>query len=194
MSIESIESIARSFDNELKQFELQTGLIDFGSSSLCDSPVDTHMLPEHSLELAAAESEREKLYDKLHDLTARVEELEAHNRHQETLLIQMNRKNRQLEEKVRSLDENEISESSVFDDNIAELLRAKNKALDLELNEARALLMQSMKSCRDAITAKKTADNEREAEMKRRLLAEKQRDAYAAAYQQALSHIEKWSK
>lgn len=207
--MESIESLAKSFDRELKQLELLSS-----SSSLhkdefrfkktldIDLYAEDRLLPEHSFELAAAESEREKLYDKMHDLAARVEELEMHNRHQDGMIAHLKKRNRSLEEKLLVAESNrnrfdetdsEPSPLEIENDKQQELYRLKCKALEIKLREMKLLLHQSQKNAQDAATARQSCELARQEELAKRVHAEKQRDAYAAAYRQALGHIEKWS-
>jgi hypothetical protein len=206
MSIESIESMARSFDDELRALESLSG-----SSPLHRSPPHPTKglgagqgLPslEHSFELAAAESERERLYDKMNDLTERVEELELHNRHQEKMLSHLKKRNKELERQLLHAADADPGEDDSKDDSVSfqdddnkgnQMYRLQCKALELELQEMKMLLTQSQKKVQDSTVARDTVSTELQDERAKRHHAEKQKDAYAAAYRQALQHIEKWS-
>lgn len=199
MSIESIESLAKSFDNELRQLELLSN-----SSAVYMSPHHRNSKaydPEHSFELAAQESERERLHDKLNDLTERVGELELQNRHQESMINHLKKRNKELENRLlRAGDsyhrEDVDLDQSILDDESGQtrkMYRLQCKMLEVELRETKLLLEQTQRSSQLAEVARKNAELERQEEVAIRVHAVKQRDAYASAYRQALKHIEKWS-
>lgn len=209
MSIESIESLARSFDSELRQLESLSNSSPahrvsrhIAYHSPDSAPHAGNFLPEHSFELAAAESERERLHDKLNDLSARVEELELHTKHQESIIAHLKKRNRDLETKLQDGDTYKGDESSsdisfsfqdIEKERGGQMYRLKCKALELELQETKILLSQSQKKMEEANSAYQNASTDHQNEVSKRVHAEKQRDAYAAAYRQALQHIEKWS-
>ena len=218
MSLEAIESLAHSFDQELKQFEktLSTPIAGLNSSwgaRALDSKEDVHTPEksqiatplEHSFELAAAEWERERLHDKLNDLMSRVEELDSHSKYQDGVISELRRKNKLLEGKPDVTSDIAIgpklnvlndSTSSALDNEITtteDTYRLKCRLLQLELDEAKSLLSIARRSADEHRTALLKCETEREREVLRRVQAEKERDAYAGAYEAALLHIEKWS-
>ena len=222
MSIESIESMARSFDNELRQLETlsnssphlrkyttriendwETTAVMSNYSPYSYQYNNMHIPPEHSFELAAAESERERLYDRLNDLTARVDELETSNKHLETVVTHYKNRNMMLEGKLQAADSSFVRDNCYFEESamqqeedtikMTNMYKLKCTALELKVQELQLLLEHSQKNIHDAALAREQSKTEYNEEVAKRLHAEKQRDAYAAAYRQALQHIEKWS-
>ena len=219
------------------------------------SPVPVEKVPlEHSFELAAAEWEREQLHDKLSDLMARVEELDSHNRYQETVIQALQKEvskkkyvstrdtgdqsrgpttsrssdmdksgdfsvdqvanQQQLHNRPdevgnfsvtigREIERGpannaEISSDSIKNKNSIDLadnakLRLKCHSLEIQLGEANIFLQQAQRALDDLKTVFVQVQSDRDRERLGRLQAEKQRDAYATAYEAALQHIEKWS-
>lgn len=185
-----------------------SALASVTSSSRADQAVASasfSMTPEHSFELAAAESEREQLHDRLNDLQCRVEELEAYTRYQDDFIERLKRRNGSLESRLRQTEAKLAQQGQLsgaggggggpqFGEDVGhrlDMYRMRLNLLELELEEARDLLKVSRLDQEATRTSLATSETRREEEAVRRILAEKQRDAYVAAYEEALAHIEK---
>jgi hypothetical protein len=161
--------------------------------------------PEHSFELAAAESEREQLHDRLNDLQCRVEQLEVYTKYQDDYIERLKRKNSALESKLRQSEAARLMHQLSPDiamggaslsfgvdvEHRLDMYRTRVSLMEVELQEARELLATSRLDQEALRAGLSSSEARREEECLRRILAEKQRDAYVAAYEEALAHIDK---
>ena len=68
------------------------------------------------------------------------------------------------------------------------------RELEYKLAETRSRLARLQQSQEDQLLAREVVEKELEMEKSRRISAEKERDAYIAAYEDSLMHIEKFSR
>lgn len=155
-------------------------------------------------EIAAAEGDREELQDRLNMLLSKMEDYDK-------LAEQLNIRNSDLIRK----NENLINENQTFRNQILELKAsaavkdsisndmnrlmapsAKSEhvysQLEFKLAETRSQLARSQQSIEDLELYKDQLIQKLDEEELKRVHAEKERDAYSAAYEQSLAHFEKW--
>jgi len=145
-------------------------------------------------EQAAAEGEREALHDRLQTLLARSEDYEV----QQASMRDLARRNEELmrENAVlrRSRDESIEKQKASAEVAANSDLEERFKDLEFKLAEARSKLARAQQSQDDHLLARELAEKRLEQEKLSRSHAEKERDAYAAAYEASLKHFEKWSQ
>ena len=66
--------------------------------------------------------------------------------------------------------------------------------LEHKLSEYTSKLERVQKAYNDQLVAREIIEKELQREKHKRLLAEKERDAYSGAYEASLKHFERWSK
>jgi len=80
------------------------------------------------------------------------------------------------------------------DTNAEEAEQKRYNELEFKLAETRGLLARALQAQEDSQLARELAEKRLEQERSIRLHAEKERDAYSAAYEASLKHFEKWSE
>lgn len=150
-------------------------------------------------EIAAAEGEKEALHDRLQTLLARSEDFES----QQSVLRELTLRNEELLREngiLRKFREDYISDfnsrqySLQAPDTAMPDLEEKYKDLEFKLAEARSKLARAQQAQDDHLLARELAEKRLEQEKLGRSHAEKERDAYAAAYEASLKHFERWSE
>lgn len=156
-----------------------------------------------TFELAAAESEKEELEDKLKILLSKTEDFDWQLRqlseenialrsanehlHQENLQLKaIVAEYEQQAGRIRADHDNEPSAGSL---DIEDL-----RLVEFKLAETRSKLARSQQLYEDLFMAKEQALRELEQERITRIHVEKERDAYSAAYEASLQHFERWKK
>ena len=184
-----------STDLEALENELRRQLEDI-DSIVGDSEESFLKRDAHSVfEQAAAEGEREALQDRLQTLLARSEDFEL----QQVSMRELVLRNEEL------MRENSLLRK--FRDDYGEEQKANAptavgksdpdesfKDLEFRLAEARSKLARALQSQDDHLLAREMAEKRLDQEKLARSHAEKERDAYAAAYEASLKHFEKWSQ
>ena len=184
-----------STDLEALENELRRQLEDI-DSIVGDSEESFLKRDAHSVfEQAAAEGEREALQDRLQTLLARSEDFEL----QQVSMRELVLRNEEL------MRENSLLRK--FRDDYGEEQKANApiavgksdpdesfKDLEFRLAEARSKLARALQSQDDHLLARELAEKRLDQEKLARSHAEKERDAYAAAYEASLKHFEKWSQ
>eukprot|EP01038_Epipyxis_sp_PR26KG_P006943 gene6943-9497_t len=205
LELEKLELLFHSDD-----VEVESNSIDFSPS-----PQKIKKLPlptkdgKHSqrsslsvFELAAAEGEKEELQDKLQILLAKTEEVDGKllelNKNNAELVSKNNlliKENDELHQKLIELDFQNSLSAKIKKDNNPDTLHSEieYRQVEFRLAETRARLARCLQSCEDISLAKDAAIRELEQERIARIHAEKERDAYSAAYEASLNHFEKWS-
>lgn len=150
-------------------------------------------------ELAAAESEKEELQDRLRVLLSKTEDYDQHLRalHEENLALrsaneQLFQENQQLNQSLASHEQHrqqQRPESAGEEVDIEDF-----RLLEFKLAETRSKLARTQQLYEDLHLAKEHALREMEQERISRVHVEKERDAYSAAYEASLQHFEKWTK
>eukprot|EP01041_Mallomonas_annulata_P008119 gene8119-16663_t len=170
---------------------------------------------DYSFELAGAESDREFFQDRNNELQHRNEELEERHRRDLEIIEEYKRKlsneeelRRQLRQAIEerdvaigeryllqkqqlSAEAVAVQESKAIQSLQAELQEQRRKYDDIEfkLAQAKCALASSQQSQEDFLMAQELAEKERDQERVVRLLAEKERDAYASAYGASLKQF-----
>jgi hypothetical protein len=148
-------------------------------------------------ELAEAEIEKEELQDKLRLLMSKTEEFDKEfmelneiNHELKAKNEQLTHDNDELKEKVQSLEQKLHDEQQ-----LKELQKTQQyEQLEYKLAETKGMLAKYQQLYEDMMMVKEIAVAELEKERLHRVHAEKERDAYSAAYEASLQHFEKWSQ
>lgn len=170
-----------------------------------------------AFEYAEAEGEKEELEDKFKQLVSRTEDwnaqieyisrLNAELQTQNTLLLAENNLLRERDRTPITGVGNFVSTSNgeTESNNCTSMEPAPTYecygsisqgsiALELLLAETRAKLLRMEAAYQDAVLVKDTALLELEGERVQRVHAERERDAFSAAYEASLQHFDKWSR
>ena len=145
-------------------------------------------------EQATAEGEREALQDRLASLLARSEDFET----QQSTLRELAARNEELQrentllKKFRDeyIEEQKVAAAAAANSDLEE----RYKDLEFKLAEARSKLARAQQAQDDHLIAREASDKLLEREKQRSAHLEKERDAYAAAYEASLKHFERWSQ
>jgi len=149
-------------------------------------------------DLASAEGEKEALHDRLATLLARSEDFES----QQASLRELASRNEELLREnavLRKFREDYIEQQQSAADVAAtrskssEDLEERYKELEFTLAETRSKLARAQQAQDDHLLARELAEKRLDQEKVGRSHAEKERDAYAAAYEASLKHFERWS-
>jgi len=149
-------------------------------------------------DLASAEGEKEALHDRLATLLARSEDFDS----QQASLRELASRNEELLREnavLRKFREEYIEQQQSAADAVAsrskssEDLEERYKELEFTLAETRSKLARAQQAQDDHLLARELAEKRLEQEKVGRSHAEKERDAYAAAYEASLKHFERWS-
>jgi hypothetical protein len=150
-------------------------------------------------DLASAEGEKEALHDRLATLLARSEDFES----QQASLRELASRNEELLREnavLRKFREDYIEQQQSAADDVAatrskssEDLEERYKELEFTLAETRSKLARAQQAQDDHLLARELAEKRLDQEKVGRSHAEKERDAYAAAYEASLKHFERWS-
>ena len=175
---------------------------------------------EHSFELADSESERECLQDKYDSLRNRNEELEqllvekdaqydAILKAHDVALVEIEDLKRTIKQLKSERDEaigqrfimqqQSVLDSSIISDSAIEKIlreelikqRKKFDELEFKFAEARSALARAQQCMEDHVMSRELAETERNQDRAARLLAERERDAYMAAYEASVRHLDK---
>jgi chromosome segregation ATPase len=192
MSSTDLESLEHELKKELEEFD----------TFLCDERWNSNHAPKSlsAFEIAEAESEKEELQDRLHILLTRTEDFESQICQVQSNLLNLTVANKSLHSENEILkdvlekqncqrktpDEAEPSSGGQLPENYYDL--------EYRLAETRAQLARSQQATEDLLLARELLEKELEHERRRREHAEKERDAYSAAYEASLKHFEKWSE
>lgn len=177
-------------------FSFRSASVDFGS------PPQARV----AFELAEAEIEKEELQDQLRILLSKTEDFDAqllqlHAENQDlfTRYTQVLRENERLKQEVTDM-RNERTMSQVLATPGAPTAPAPTvseqdyQALEFKLAETRAKLARFQQHFEDLTLAREVTVKELERERLLRLKAEKERDAYSAAYEMSLKKIDHWAQ
>lgn len=178
-------------------FSFRSASVDFGS------PPQARV----AFELAEAEIEKEELQDQLRILLSKTEDFDAqllqlHAENQDlfTRYTQVLRENERLKQEVTDT-RNERTTSHVLSTPGASttpcaptVSEQDYQALEFKLAETRAKLARFQQHFEDLTLAREVTVKELERERLLRLKAEKERDAYSAAYEMSLKKIDHWAQ
>lgn len=164
-------------------------------------------------ELAEAESEREELQDKLRLLLSKTEEYDQNlavitkeNQEIKALTNQLSKENESLRKQLEDIRKQQQVNNNENNDNSNQSKISKSELggnvtsnkefqdLEFKLAETKSKLARMQQAYEDLQIAKELALQELEQEKLARMHIEKERDAFSAAYEASLMHIEKWSK
>lgn len=145
-------------------------------------------------ELAQAEGEKEILEDRLHELLSKTDEYNSK-------LIALSNTNIDLVSRNEKLSkENEDLKAQLaamqklkLDSDSSNNTEERFRQVEFKLAEAKARLARTLQTFDDLTLAKDFALKELEQERLMRIHAEKERDAYCAAYEASLSHFDRWT-
>lgn len=178
-------------------FSFRSASLDFGS------PPQARV----AFELAEAEIEKEELQDQLRILLSKTEDFDAqllqlHAENQDlfTRYTQVLRENERLKQEVTDM-RNERTTSQVLStpgaaapSSVPTVSEQDYQALEFKLAETRAKLARFQQHFEDLTLAREVTVKELERERLLRLKAEKERDAYSAAYEMSLKKIDHWAQ
>jgi hypothetical protein len=150
-------------------------------------------------ELAAAESEKEELQDKLRVLLSKTEDFDQQLRNLTTENFALRSANEHLyyeneQLKLSPTDYDHSHQQNLAGDGAESIDIEEFRLLEFKLAETRSKLAKSQQLYEDLYMAKEQALRELDQERLTRIHAEKERDAYSAAYEAALQHFERWTK
>lgn len=150
-------------------------------------------------ELAAAEGEKEALHDRLQTLLARSEDFDSQQAALRDLTMrneELLRENTMLKKFREDFIEEFNARQQTLQSSAAESAHTEEKYKDLEfrLAETRSKLARAQQAQDDHLLARELAEKRLEQEKTARTHAEKERDAYASAYEASLKHFERWSE
>ena len=149
--------------------------------------------------MATAEGEKEALHDRLQTLLARSEDFDS----QQAALRDLTMRNEELLREnamLRKFREDFIEEFNARQQSLQSSatesanLEDKYKDLEFRLAETRSKLARAQQAQDDHLLARELAEKRLEQENVRRSHAERERDAYASAYEASLKHFERWSE
>lgn len=157
-------------------------------------------------EIAAAEGDREELQDRLHMLLSKMEDYDKLAEQLNIRNIDLIRKNETLINENQQLRNQviELKSSSALRDTVSNDMNtlattassAKSEhvfsQLEFKLAETRSQLARSQQSVEDLEMYKEQLIQQLDEEGTKRMHAEKERDVYSAAYEQSLTHFDKW--
>lgn len=157
-----------------------------------------------AFELAQAEGDRECLEDRLDALTKDCEEKEKGLVEFRSKVAELTNQNAELQRnndllqfKLSQLSrDKEVSDEDIKHSSIDQTTQAQALYGELEhrLSETRAQLKSAQSKFLAQAQAQEAIEKELSAERIRRMHAEKERDAYALAYEVSLKHFEKWTQ
>lgn len=172
-----------------------------------------HQHPLTAFEIAEAEIEKEELQDKLRLLLSKTEDfdtqlmtLHAENRDLRSRFESQIRENERLRHYIEELESQQYRAASVKDlvnenrddDNFLATESGPTeeayRELEFKLAETRARMARFQQNLDDITLARDCTIKELERERLTRIHAEKERDAYSAAYESSLKHLDKWAK
>ena len=189
-----------STDLEALENELRRQLEDI-DSIVGESEESFLKRDAHSVfEQAAAEGEREALQDKLQILLARSEDFELQQVSMRELILRNEELMRENSLLRKFRDDYVEEQKAIGPAGATAIGKTKHdldesfKDLEFRLAEARSKLARALQSQDDHLLARELAEKRLEQEKLARSHAEKERDAYAAAYEASLKHFEKWSQ
>lgn len=167
-----------------------------------------------AFELAEAEIEKEELQDKLRLLLSKTEDFDSqlmqlHTENQDLFMryTQVIRENERLKQEAAEMRQEklqaqiaqrtaEAAAKSTEEEAANATARSGEdfEALEFKLAETRAKLARYQQNLEDLTLAKDFTVKELEKERMTRIHIEKERDAYSAAYEASLQHLNKWAK
>lgn len=150
---------------------------------------------------AETDGDKELLQDKLQALTAQSEiELTRMTLMQANLSELMKKNecleldNAQYKDRIAYLESLLENSSQKYSNDELYSHDKAYKDLEFKYAQSKSYIAQLLQAQDDITLAKEALDKEIEIEQRRRLIAEKERDAYISAYESSLEHFEKWSK
>lgn len=178
-------------------FSFRSASVDFGS------PPQARV----AFELAEAEIEKEELQDQLRILLSKTEDFDAqllqlHAENQDlfTRYTQVLRENERLKQEVADTRNERTTSQVLSTPGVSTTPCAPTvseqdyQALEFKLAETRAKLARFQQHFEDLTLAREVTVKELERERLLRLKAEKERDAYSAAYEMSLKKIDHWAQ
>lgn len=187
------------------------------TSTISDRVFSPGRLSYSAYEYAEAEIEKEEMHDKLQLLLSKTEDYDAKllemnkmNLELKSRNDQYQRENERLLHYIKELEENQqknsnqngtITSSTALvstgnprnNENGKQRTEEEFRQLEFKLAETRSKLARTQQAYEDLSLAKDSALIELEKERMIRIHAERERDAYSAAYEQSLLHFEKWT-
>ena len=132
-----------------------------------------------------------EIQDKLHDLLARSEDFDGQMCKLQEDVLYLTEKNEELMKENVMLKSKLTAFTSVTENALYQ--QELDNECDKKMAELRVKLESVQKTCDDNFIAREIAEKELQKEKQKRVLAQKERDAYSAAYEASLKHFEKWA-
>ncbi|KAJ1409266.1 hypothetical protein B484DRAFT_456115 [Ochromonadaceae sp. CCMP2298] len=189
MSVESESEIELEIRMELEQLEKQfnaDGRTEMYKSRSSSPPEARYS----AFEFAEAESEKEELEDKLRLLLGKTEEFSQQINKMNACNADLLNRNKELVAENERLSEGG-GDSQHNSGNVS--VCPSPRAMELLLSETRAKLAKLEMAHSETLRGQHDLQRELDREKWARVHAEKERDAYSAAYEASLQHFEKWS-
>lgn len=196
-----IDNLVSELQLELDRIErVFTAAVDCHGSNTSQagiSPSKLSIFERHELD-----SEKEELQDRLNALLSQSEYYDQQMLMLQVNLLEITKRNEELRHENALLREKASSgRKSPVDicseeNNPNKLMYSESdyKTLEFKLAETKSKLARIQQYQDDQMLVKEVLEKELDVERSRRILAEKERDAYIAAYEASLKHFEKWSR
>lgn len=196
-----IDSLEQELRKELEKFEYI-----FQDEVKTESEIEPRRKLSQTLSqfaIAQAEGEKEQLEDEISVLYSKGEEKDRLLADAQGIILELSARNDRLEKENKMLTPRYASESNppshlvgvgIDDVAVAEThARAALVQLESVLSETRQQFAAVQRELESATIHKAKLEKELALEHHRRVTAEKERDAYAAAYETSLKHFEAWN-
>lgn len=144
-------------------------------------------------ELAQAEGEKEILEDRLHELLSRTDEYNSQLISLTNTNVDLVSKNEKLTKENDELKAQLVALQKLKIDTESNNTEERFRLVEFKLAETKSRLARTLQTFDDLTLAKDFALKELEQERLMRIHAEKERDAYCAAYEASLSHFDRWT-
>lgn len=218
LELAKLDQIFFANEHSDQSIEQVDGMLSLGevSDSVRNGFPQKHQYATTAFEIAEAEIEREELQDKLRLLLCKTEDfdtqlmtLHAENRDLHSRYSQSIRENERLRHYIEELESHQYRATSSSHKDLLNEQRNDNndilaaesgpseeayRELEFKLAETRARMARFQQNLEDITLARDCTIKELERERLSRIHAEKERDAYSAAYESSLKHLDKWAK